>query len=79
MATNKGGKAECVEGVRVVLSDAHGEKIGECVTDNFGDFKLDCLKENNGKYTLQCVLVGHEAKSIDIELKTSTNLGVIYI
>jgi len=78
VATNKGGKEECVEGVRIILNDTHGVKIRECVTDVFGDFKLDGLKENSGKYTLQYVLKGHEAGSIDIELKTSTNLGVIY-
>jgi len=79
VATNKGGKEECAEGVRIALNDSHGEKIRECVTDNYGDFKLDGLKENSWKYTLQCVLLGHEVKSIEIELKTSVNLGVIYI
>lgn len=79
VAIQQGGKEECAEGVRVILNNARGEKISECVTDNYGDFKLGSLKENSGKYTIRCTFSGHEVKNIEVELVTSINLGIIHL
>ena len=43
------------------------ETIGECVTDNFGDFKFDNLEENSGAYTLRIVYAGYGTKTVEVE------------
>jgi Fe-S-cluster-containing dehydrogenase component len=70
------GITDCAEGARIVLRRGQ-EKIEEIKTDNFGDFKFDHLEENSGRYTLWIEYAEHEKKTMDVELKTSLNLGTI--
>ncbi len=73
------GKDECVEGATVTLFNAAHDKIGECITDNYGDFKFDNLEENSGKYALQIAFTGYDTKTIEVDLKQSLNVGVIFL
>ena len=70
------GKDECAEGVKVTLIKGDG-KIAECLTDNYGDFKIDNLEENCCKYKVQLSFTGHGMKTFDVDLKESVYLGVI--
>lgn len=78
VATILDGKEECVEGAVVNLLKDNGEKIGESVTDNYGDFKFDNLEENSGKYMLQ-ISYRNNRKDVEVELEKSLNTGVIFI
>ena len=73
------GKSECAEGAKATLVGASNEKIDEFVTDNYGDFKFDDLEENSGKYTLEIVYPGYEKKTLEVDLKTSLNVGTIFL
>ncbi len=79
VAVRVNGKDECAEGAKVTLSNASNEKIGECITDNYGDFKFDDLEETSGKYTLRIAHRGYDAKSVELDLKMSFYVGVIYL
>ncbi len=79
VAVRWNGKEECVEGARVALINAANDQIGECVTDNFGDFKFDNLEENSGKYNLRIAHTGYDTKTIEIDLKTSFYLGTVFL
>lgn len=72
-------KNECAEGAKVILVGASNKKIDEFVTDNYGDFKFDDLEENSGKYTLEIVYPGYEKKTLEVDLKTSLNVGTIFL
>jgi Fe-S-cluster-containing dehydrogenase component len=79
VAVRVNGRDECAEGVKVTLFNATQEKIGECLTDNYGDFKFDNLEENSGKYTVRITYTGYEIKSIEVDLKKSLYTGVIFL
>ena len=79
VATKIDGKEECVEWARVTLSDESGNQIDEIVTDNYGDFKFDNLPANNEKYNIKVIYKDHPLQTVTIELKTSVNLGIVYI
>lgn len=72
-------KEECAEGARVILFNAANETIGECMTDNFGDFKFDNLEENSGKYMLRIEYAGHDTKTVEVEMNESVYTGVIIL
>ncbi|MFC1908384.1 4Fe-4S dicluster domain-containing protein [Chloroflexota bacterium] len=72
-------KSECVQGATVILLSALNEKIDESLTDNFGDFKFDNLEENSGKYTLEIVHPDYERKILEVDLKTSLNVGTVFL
>jgi ferredoxin len=77
VAYRKNNQEECAEGARVTLFKATKEKIGESVTDNYGDFKFDNLEENSGRYVLRIDYTGYETRTIEIDLKKSLNVGTI--
>lgn len=79
VAVQVNGRDECAEGAKVTIFNAANEKISECVTDNYGDFKFDNLEENSGKYTVQIVYTGYATKSIRVTLTKSQNIGTIYL
>jgi len=79
VAVRVNGRDECAEGATVTLLNAANEKLGECTTDNYGDFKFDNLEENSGKYTLRIAHAGNETKTIEVDLKKSVNAGVIFL
>ena len=78
VATKVNGREECAEGAAVKLYDAAGKEIAGCLTDNYGDFKFDDLAENSGRYKLKIAL-HNSTKTIDVELKKSLNVGVIFL
>ena len=78
VAVEKGGVTDCVKGATVTLGNGSG-KVGEAVSDTFGDFKVDKLREDSGKYTLE---IRHETlgrKTMEVEVKKSVNVGVIVL
>jgi Fe-S-cluster-containing dehydrogenase component len=79
VATRTDGLEECLEGAEVILSKNTGEKISKRITDNYGDFKFDNLEYNSGKYTLQITCKGHTTKKIEVDLKASRYVGVIFL
>jgi Fe-S-cluster-containing dehydrogenase component len=79
IAVKVDGKEECGAAATVTLYDSNKNRIGECSTDNYGDFKFDNLEENSGKYSVQVSLKGHDTRTVDIDLKTSQYAGVIYV
>lgn len=78
LAVSKEGKNECAEGIKIVLIK-DSEKVGETLTDNYGDFKFDNLEENSGKYQLEIVTKGIEKKILDVDLKTSVCVGTLFL
>lgn len=76
LAAMRNGQEECVEGAHIVLYQGD-RRIAQTVSDNYGDFKLDGLTDNSGLYRLEIRFGGEEARTLDIELLTSTYLGTI--
>lgn len=72
-------KDECAEGARVTLLKDAKMKMGDAKTNNYGDFIIDNLEENSGKYSLAIELRGYKKKELPVDLKTSLNLGTIFI
>lgn len=79
VAVRVDGKDECAEGATVTLFNAADDRISQCITDNYGDFKFDNIEENSGKYRLQIAYTGHDTKTIEAALGKSLNLGVIFL
>ncbi|MCX8022706.1 MAG: hypothetical protein N2745_08045 [Syntrophorhabdaceae bacterium] len=79
VATIIDGKEECLEGARVTLTKDGDKIIGETKTDCFGDFKFDRLEEDSGLYTVKIESPGKEGKTLQVDLKKSTYIGVIYL
>jgi Fe-S-cluster-containing dehydrogenase component len=67
---------DCAEGALVALTK-DGKVIRETITDNYGDFKFDSLDESSGNYSLKIRFKSHAEKSVEVDLKTSRNVGVI--
>ena len=72
-------KDECAEGARVTLLKDAKMKMGDAKTNNYGDFLIDNLEENSGTYSLAIELRGYKKKELPVDLKTSLNLGTIFI
>jgi Fe-S-cluster-containing dehydrogenase component len=79
VAVKINGLDECAEGAKVTLFNTDGDNIGECQTDNYGDFKFDNLEENSGRYKLQIIHKGYSDRDIDVELKKSLYVGVVLL
>jgi Fe-S-cluster-containing dehydrogenase component len=79
VAVRLDGKEECAEGAHVTLLNAANDKVGEYSTDNYGDFKFDNLEENSGRYTLQLAYSGYDTKTVEVDLKHSLNVGIIFL
>jgi Fe-S-cluster-containing dehydrogenase component len=73
------GRAECAEGVRAVLVDAHGNQVAECPTDNYGDFKFDGLQANSGRHAVTLAFAGYETKTVTVDLQESVYTGIIFL
>jgi len=70
---------ECAEGAKVTLIGESNKTIDEVTTNNYGDFKFDNLEENSGRYSLEIAYPGYTKQTLSIELKTSMNLGTIFL
>jgi len=67
---------ECAEGAVVILW-AQGAKRAETTTNNYGDFIFDNLEP--GSYELNINAGGYKPVSEKVEVKESTNLGVVLL
>jgi Fe-S-cluster-containing dehydrogenase component len=72
-------KDECLPDARVTLYKTTGEKIGECLTDSYGDFKFDNLPGQSGQYVIKIAHEGYNEKTIEVDLLDSVNTGVAFI
>jgi Fe-S-cluster-containing dehydrogenase component len=72
------GLNECVEGAVVTLLKG-SSKTHETMSDAFGDFKFDDLRRDSGRYRLEFNYPGKEAKTLEVELSTSLNVGTIWL
>jgi Fe-S-cluster-containing dehydrogenase component len=70
---------ECAEGAKVTLRKESKKAAGEALTNNYGDFRIDNLEKESGKYRLVIQYPGHKKKELSVELKTSINLGTIFL
>jgi hypothetical protein len=64
--------------VRVTLIK-DSKKIDEAISDGFGDFKFDNPGDKSGNYQLEFVYKDSDRKTVEFELKTSINVGDIYL
>jgi len=78
IAVEVDGVTDCVEGAKVTLLK-NSNKIDEAISDNYGDFKFDNLEENSGKYSLEIVHPDYKTKTLELDLKTSLNVGTIWL
>ena len=78
VAIEKNGITDCAEGATAILIK-NAQKVGEAVTDNYGDFKFDNLEENSGAYTIEIAYPGREKKTLEIDLKASAYTGTIWM
>ena len=72
-------KDECAEGAKVTLIHESTKKTDVTMTNNYGDFKFDNLEENSGQYRLEIEAPGYEKQMRVIDLKTSLNIGTIFL
>ena len=70
---------ECAEGARVTLTHEATKTTAVATTNNYGDFKFDGLEDNSGNYRLDIQVPGRGKETRVIELKTSINVGTIFL
>ena len=70
---------ECAEGAEITLRKGAKKVADKTVTNNYGDFKIDNLEEKSGKYVLEVAYKGYEKKTVEVDVKTSVNLGTIFL
>ncbi len=78
VAIEVAGVIDCAVGARVTLFN-NSKKIGEAITDNYGDFKFDKLEQNSGGYRLEVVYKGYKKKILKVKLTASKNVGTILL
>ena len=76
-AADDSGQIENCVGAKVELA-IEGAHVGECVTDDFGDFKFDGLPPR-ATYQLHVGTVDGLAQSFQGVLEGSRNLGSLFI
>ena len=70
---------ECAEGAKITLTKGAKKVVDKTVTNNYGDFKIDNLEEKSGKYLLEVAYKGYGKKTVEVDVKTSVNLGTIFL
>ncbi len=70
-----GDTDECAENVKVTLTDKETAETKTTLSNNYGDFEFDSL--NPGNYELKLEYDGYNIKTISINLKKDSYLGVI--
>ena len=70
-----GGLEDCLEGAITVLNK-DGKKIGEEISDAFGEFKFDDLEPAGGAYRIDILHPEYTSLSVNVELRESIYTGV---
>jgi len=78
LAVKTNGVTDCLAGAIVTLYQGT-EEVSKEISDPYGDFKADHLKPNSGAYRLEINHPEHEGKTLEVVLKTSINLGTIWL
>lgn len=74
----EGTREACIAGARVTLTRGD-TRIGETVSDVFGDFRFDALPRAGGKYRIDIAAEKYRSKIITFELTDSCWLGEIVL
>ena len=69
------GLEDCLEGAIAVLNKS-GKKIGEEISDAFGEFKFDNLEPAGGAYRIDILHPEYTSLSVNVELRESIYTGV---
>jgi Fe-S-cluster-containing dehydrogenase component len=78
LLSEKNGIKDCIEGARVTLR-RDKEKLGEAVTNVFGEFRFDKLPRDSGKYSVDIAAEHYRPQTTNFELKESFWLGTIVL
>ena len=70
-----GGLEDCLEGAITVLNK-DGKKIGEEISDAFGEFKFDDLEPASGTHRIDILHPEYTSLSVNVELRESIYTGV---
>lgn len=70
------GVTDCVAGAKVTIEKS-GSRVGQAVTDAYGEFKIDNLAPDSGSYDVLIEADGRAPKRLDVELGRSVYLGRI--
>ncbi len=70
---------ECAENAEVTLVHESTQRTEVAQTNNYGDFKFDNLEDNSGNFRLEVEFPGYEKQTKVIDLKTSINIGTIFL
>jgi len=77
VAIERDGVSDCAQGATVTLIKDSEKR--QAITDTFGDFKFDGLKENTGIYHIEISYEDREARTLEIDLKKTLNVGTIFV
>ena len=69
------GLEDCLEGAIAVLNK-DGKKIGEEISDAFGEFKFDNLEPTGGEHRIDILHPEYTSLSVNVELRESIYTGV---
>ena len=69
------GLEDCLEGAIAVLNK-DGKKLGEEISDAFGEFKFDNLEPAGGAYRIDILHPEYTSLSINVELQESIYTGI---
>jgi len=79
VAAEKAGVVDCVSGAKSRLMQS-GKRVGETITDAYGDFRFDNLEPGTSDYIVEVESPGRDKKTIAVDvLSTSKNLGTIWL
>jgi len=67
-----------LEGAIAVLNK-EGRKLGEEISDVFGEFKFDGLDPSSGSYQMEILHPEYKSLTIDIDLADSVYTGVHFL
>jgi len=75
IAISINGVEDCLEGAIVILNKG-GNKLGEEISDVFGEFKFDGLDPNSGSYQMEILHPEYQSLSVNLDLVDSIYTGV---
>jgi Fe-S-cluster-containing dehydrogenase component len=78
IAYQENDKIECAAGAKVKLT-SNQTATREVIADLFGDFKFDGLEPESGTYRIEISHPPLPAKTVEVDLGDSTNVGLVLL
>jgi len=78
VAFDREGVRDCAQGARVLLMKG-SERVGEALTDTFGDFSFDRLEEKSGEYIIEIGFESYPKRIVKVDLQESHYAGTIVL